>query len=123
NPGTYKVVLHAHSDSACVQDDYDTFTVHVVQVDLPQITASADTLLCNLETSLPLWVEIHNPDSNNSIEWWPANGVISGGASDTAIVDPNINTYYVRVRDSIEGLCGFSVVDTIHIDFFPRSLV
>ncbi|HET8574250.1 MAG TPA: gliding motility-associated C-terminal domain-containing protein [Edaphocola sp.] len=120
--GDYTVVLHAHSDSACVQDDYDTFTVHVVAVNYPQISVTPDTLLCNLETSLPLWVHIANPDSNNSIEWWPANGVISGGATDTAIVDPTINTYYVRVRDSIDGLCGFSSVDTVHIDFFPRSL-
>lgn len=122
NPGTYTIVLNAHSDSACVTDDYDSFHVTVVAVDLPQITASADTLLCNQETSISLWVQIHNPSSNNSIEWWPTNGVISGGASDTALVDPTINTYYVRVRDSIQGLCGFSAVDTIHIDFFPRAL-
>lgn len=122
DPGTYKVVLHAHSDSACIQDDFDSFTVHVVKVTPPSITTSEDTLLCNLETSLPLWVHIDNPTVNNTIQWWPANGVFTGGTTDTAIVNPAINTYYVKVTDSIAGLCGFSTVDTVHIDFYPRNL-
>lgn len=120
--GVYTVTLNAHSDSACITDDYSTFELTVVHVDYPQITASADTLLCNLETSLKLWVNIANPDTNNTIEWLPANGIISGGNQDTVMVDPTINTYYVVVKDTIPGLCGFASRDTVHVDFFPRGL-
>lgn len=120
--GTFNIVLNAHSDSACVQDDFDTFKLTVVKVDFPELTVSNDTLLCNLETSVKLWVNIANPTSYNSIQWHPAQGVISGGNQDTVMVDPTINTYYVTVIDSIPGLCGFASRDTVHIDFYPRIL-
>ena len=50
-------------------------------------------------------------------------GIISGANQSTVVINPAINdVYYVIVKDTIPGICGFSSSDTIHIDYSPRYL-
>lgn len=122
NPGVYNIILHAHSDSACITDDYDTMTLTVLQTVLPDITVH-DTIICSPEQSIDLSVTIHNPSPNNTILWTPPTGILAGADQPVVTVDPAINTiYYVTVKDTIPGICGFSTTDTVHIDFAPRVL-
>jgi len=122
NPGVYDVILHANSDSACITDDWDTLRIVVLHTELPQITTS-DTVICGDVQSLDLKVDIENPSPNNSILWTPNNGILSGSTQDIVTVNPSVNQiYYVTVKDTIPGICGFSVTDTVHIDYAPREL-
>src|SRR5690606_34190596 len=65
SPGTYEVVLHAHSDSACITDGWDTFQITVLYVELPDIVTE-DVLVCSDEDAIELSVEINNPSENNT---------------------------------------------------------
>ncbi|HTN37734.1 MAG TPA: PKD domain-containing protein, partial [Arachidicoccus sp.] len=85
NPGIYQVILHAHSDSACIPDDYDTMTITVLQTVLPDITVQ-DTIVCSPEQSIDLSVTINNPSPNNTILWTPATGIIAGANQATVTV-------------------------------------
>ncbi len=121
-PGTYKVVLHAHSDSACKTNDYDTLVITVFDIQEPQVVTS-DTIVCASTDEVPLTVYITNRSYNNRIRWEPAAGILSGGDKDTVLVNPHVSqVYYVRVSDTIPGICGISVTDTVHVDFAPRVL-
>src|SRR5690606_4098050 len=69
--GTYDVVLHAHSDSACITDSWDTFRITVLYVELPDIVTE-DVLVCSDEDAINLSVLINNPSENNIIQWGPS---------------------------------------------------
>lgn len=121
-PGVYDVILHAHSDSACITDDYDTIRIVVLLTTPPQISVS-DTIVCQGVQSIDLKVDIANPSPNTTIQWGPTIGIISGANQDLVTVNPAMgDTYYVIVKDTIPGICGFSASDTVHIDYSPRYL-
>src|SRR5690606_5041349 len=100
----------------------DTFYITVLYTELPDIVTEG-ALICSDEDAITLSVEINNPTENNLIYWGPSNGILSGEDSSTVTVDPSVNTlYYVTVKDTIPGICGFSVTDTVRVDFKPRAL-
>jgi len=120
--GTYTVVMHALNPNTCITDDSSTMKIVVLRTEMPDIVVN-DTTLCSNEQSIDLTVTINNPSSNNIIEWGPASGLLSPGNTATVSVDPTAHpAYYVTVKDTIPGICGFSRSDTIHIDLAPRML-
>ncbi|PSK89040.1 gliding motility-associated C-terminal domain-containing protein [Taibaiella chishuiensis] len=122
NPGVYTVTLYAHADSSCITDDTAYMTITVLKTELPDIVVN-DTTLCSFQQSIPLSVHINNPSANNTILWQPGTGILSNPTLPQITVDPSVNNlYYVTVKDTIPGICGFSVTDTIHIDLAPRQL-
>ncbi|RYZ53180.1 MAG: PKD domain-containing protein, partial [Sphingobacteriales bacterium] len=121
-PGTYTISLHANNPNTCITDDTAYMTVTVLSTAMPDITVS-DTVLCTFEQSIDLTVTINNPSPNNIISWGPAAGILGVNNQATVTVDPSVNdVYYVTVKDTIPGICGFSKVDTVHIDLAPRVL-
>lgn len=122
DPGEYTITLHALNPNTCITDDSSIMKIVVLKTEMPDITVK-DTTVCNNVTSLDISVTINNPSPNNIILWEPAGGVLAGGNTTTATVNPNLfSDYYVTVKDTIPGICGFSVTDTVHIDLAPRVL-
>jgi gliding motility-associated-like protein len=120
--GTYKIMLHAINPNTCITDDTAYMTITVLKTEMPDIVLN-DTVLCSFEQSIDLTVLINNPTSNNTISWGPAAGLLSAPNLATVSVDPSVNAvYYVVVKDTIPGICGFSASDTVHIDLAPRVL-
>jgi gliding motility-associated-like protein len=121
-PGVYTISLHANNDSSCITDDTSYMTITVLEVNLPDITVN-DTTICSFEQAVNIDVEINNPSPNNTILWQPATGILTAPDQLQITVDPSVNNiYYVTVKDTIPGICGFSVTDTVHIDLSPREL-
>ncbi len=122
NPGVYTIILHALNPNTCITDDTATMKIVVLKVEKPDITVN-DTTLCANTQMVDLSVTINNPSPNNTILWTPAAGVLTAPNLATVTVNPNtFNEYYVTVKDTIPGICGFSVTDTVHIDLAPRIL-
>jgi gliding motility-associated-like protein len=120
--GTFVITLYAHNPNTCITDDTAYMTIRVLKTAMPDIVLN-DTVLCSFEQSIDLTVLINNPTSNNVISWGPAAGILSAPNLATVSVDPSVNTtYYVTVKDTIPGICGFSASDTVHIDLAPRVL-
>jgi gliding motility-associated-like protein len=120
--GTFVITLYAHNPNTCITDDTAFMTIRVLKTEMPDIVLN-DTVLCSFEQSIDLTVLINNPTSNNIISWGPAAGLLSAPNLATVSVDPSVNsTYYVTVKDTIPGICGFSASDTVHIDLAPRVL-
>ncbi|WP_118953025.1 DUF7948 domain-containing protein, partial [Taibaiella helva] len=120
--GVFTITLYAHNDSACIKDDTAYMTVTVLKTELPDITVR-DTTICGSQPSIDISVTIHNPSPNNTIQWGPATGILSPPDQATITVDPTAsNRYWVVVKDTIPGICGFSATDTVHIDRAPRVL-
>jgi len=121
-PGVYTVSLHANNDSSCITDDTAYMTIVVLETELPDIVVS-DTTLCTFMQSIDIGVTINNPSPNNTILWQPATGILSAPNQPVITVDPSANNvYWVTVKDTIPGICGFSATDTVHIDLSPRTL-
>lgn len=119
DPGIYTIVLHAHSDSACIPDSWDTLVLTVLEVNKPEIVTN-DTTICSLNNTVQLSVNIVNPSPYQIVEWGPPAAIVSGGNQNTANVDPSVtDEFYVIVYDSIPGLCGVSTTDTIKVDYIP----
>ncbi len=57
--GIYTITLYAHDDSTCVTDDTAYMTITVVKTEMPDIVLR-DTLLCNMEPSIQIGVQINN---------------------------------------------------------------
>ena len=122
SPGVYTITLHALNPNTCITDDSSKMQIVVLETKMPDITVK-DTTLCASATSVDLSVTINNPSPNNTILWTPAAGILSADNLPTVTVNPNaFNEYYVTVKDTIPGICGFSVTDTVHIDLAPRML-
>lgn len=122
DPGTYIITLHALNPNTCITDDSAKMTIVVLKTEMPDIVAR-DTTICSTMATVDISVTINNPSPNNTILWTPAAGVLAGANTATATVNPNAFTeYYVTVKDTIPGICGFSVTDTVHIDLAPRVL-
>ncbi len=122
NPGVYTVALYANNDSSCITDDTAYMTITVLYTALPDLTVN-DTTLCTFQQSINIGVTINNPTANNTIQWGPGAGIIGAANTPTITVDPSTNnTYWVTVKDTIPGICGFSKTDTVHIDLSPRVL-
>lgn len=120
--GTFKVQLIANNPNTCITADTSYFTIRVQKAVIPDLTVK-DTTLCAFEQNINLSVLINNPSSNNIIKWGPATGIIGVNDQPTVTVDPTLNNqYYVIVKDSVIGICGFTTSDTIHIDLAPRVL-
>lgn len=120
--GTFVVSLHANNPNTCITDDTATFNITVLKTALPDITVH-DTVLCAQEGNIELSVTVNNPTVNNLFSWGPTTGIVGVNSQPTVTVDPTLNTtYYVTVKDTIPGICGFSKTDTIHIDLAPRVL-
>lgn len=116
NTGTYDVVLHAHSDSACITDSWDTLTITVLSTEIPDITVN-DTTICDFNQAINLYLNIDNPSENNSVYWGPTTAIIGPNDTTSVTVNPFVsNVIYVIVRDSIPNICGYSVTDTILIN-------
>jgi len=121
-PGVYTITLYANNDSSCITADTAYMTVVVLQTNLPNIIVN-DTTLCHFEQQIEIGVEITNPSPNNTINWGPATGLLSAPNLPIVSVDPSANNvYWVTVKDTIPGICGFSITDTVHIDLSPREL-
>lgn len=120
--GTFTITLYAHNDSTCVTDDTTYMQITVLKTELPDIVVR-DTTLCSNQQSIPISVQINNPSPNNTILWQPGTGILSNPTLPQITVDPALNNlYYVTVKDTIPGICGFSSTDTVHIDLAPRQL-
>ncbi len=120
--GTYTAFLYArYKNSPCMDTSFATIVVFPER-QLPDIIIR-DTLLCAATEKLDISVVIRNPGADTRIQWGPSEGIMAGIDSTTLTVNPNISqVYYVRVADTIPGICGLSVVDTVHIDLKPRIL-
>lgn len=122
DPGVYTITLQAINPNTCITLDSSTFEIVVLKTEMPNLSVN-DTVLCAFAQSINLTVTINNPSPNNLISWGPATGLLSPGNVATVTVDPSVNNvYYVTVKDTIPGICGFSVTDTVHIDLAPRVL-
>ncbi len=122
DPGTYTISLHANNDSSCVTDDTAYMTITILKTELPDIVVN-DTTLCTFSQAIDIDVVINNPTANNTILWQPALGILTAPDQPVITVDPSLsNTYWVTVKDTIPGICGFSTTDTVHIDLSPRVL-
>ncbi|WP_162902832.1 DUF7948 domain-containing protein [Taibaiella koreensis] len=121
-PGVYTLSLHANNDTSCITDDTAYMTITVLHTELPNITVK-DTTVCSYQQAINIGVTIHNPSPNNIIQWGPATGILSPSNQANISVDPTVsNRYWVMVKDTIPGICGFSSTDTVHIDLRPRVL-
>lgn len=121
-PGIYTIMLHSKNDSSCVTDDTAYMTFVILETNPPVFTVS-DTTVCSLPQSIVLNMDLQNPSPNNTIVWGPATGILSGNGTTALTVNPSLNnTYWVVVKDTIPGICGFSASDTVHIDLSPRAL-
>ncbi len=119
--GVYKVVLYAYNENTCIKEDSSFVMLTVLKTDKPEIEVR-DTLVCQGVQYIDLSVTIRSPSANNTIEWGPQAGILYAEGT-VARVNPNVETvYYVTVKDTIPGICGFSTTDSIHIDFKPRAL-
>lgn len=122
NEGIYTVSLIAHNDTACITDDTSYRTITIFDPQIPDITVS-DTLICNWETAVNLQVQVNNPSPHNRFRWRPPAGILSSDDQQQVTINPAVNTVYtITVWDTIPGFCGYSVTDTIHIDYKPRIL-
>lgn len=122
NPGVYTVSLYATNDSSCITDDTSYMTITVLYTETPDLLVN-DTTLCTFQQTIDIGVNINNPSSNNTIIWGPTTGIIGPVDQPVVTVDPSVNNvYWVTVKDTIPGICGFSSTDTIHIDLSPRVL-
>lgn len=122
NTGTFTITLYAHNDSACIKDDTAYMHITVLKTELPVISVQ-DTTVCSYQQAINIGVTIHNPSPNNTIQWGPAGGLLTAPNLPTVSVDPTVsNRYWVVVKDTIPGICGFSTSDTVHIDLAPRVL-
>ncbi len=120
-PGVYTVTLVATNTLCGFQQDTAQAVVTVYETALPDIVVS-DTLVCT-PGKIDLSVLIRNPTPNNRFLWQPATGITGPDDQSSAVVDPSLHTtYWVTVWDTIPGVCGFSVTDTIHIEYAPRAL-
>lgn len=120
--GVFTVSLIAHNDTACITDDTSYKTITIFDPQLPDITVQ-DTLICTQEQAVLLHVQVNNPSAHNSFLWQPSAGLASPNGQDEITVNPTINaTYSITVWDTIPGFCGYSITDTIHIDYKPRIL-
>lgn len=121
-PGVYTVSLHANNPASCITDDTAFMTITVLQTVPPNFVVN-DTILCTFEQNINIGLTLNNPTPNNTIQWGPANGIVGPNNTPNIVVDPTIsNKYYVIVKDTIPGICGFSKSDTVHIDLRPRVL-
>lgn len=121
-PGTYTVSLHASNDSSCITDDTAYMTIVVLETNPPVFTVN-DTTLCTYSQSIDIGLTLSNPSPYNTILWQPATGILTSPTLPTITVDPSVNNvYWVTVKDTIPGICGFSATDTVHIDLSPRVL-
>lgn len=122
NPGTYIIKLYAINPNTCITMDSATMKVVVLKTEMPNITLK-DTTLCSFKDTISLSLVINNPTPNNTISWGPTAGIFGPGNLNTVYVNPNFsNRYWVTVKDTIPGICGFSRTDTVHIDLAPRVL-
>ncbi|KAA5536496.1 T9SS type B sorting domain-containing protein [Taibaiella lutea] len=120
--GTYNVTLIATNPNTCITEDTSYFTIIVQRASIPDLTVK-DTVLCAFEQNIDLHVQINNPSNNNIIQWGPATGIVGLSDQVDVTVDPTLNDqYYVIVKDSVVGICGFTSSDTINIDLAPRVL-
>lgn len=121
-PGVYTVSLHANNDSSCITDDTTYMTITVLETNPPDFIVQ-DTTLCSYQQYIDIGLTLNNPSPNNTILWQPAAGIISAANQPVITVDPSVNNvYWVTVKDTIPGICGFSATDTVHIDLSPRVL-
>jgi gliding motility-associated-like protein len=122
DPGVYTVTLYASNDYSCNLIDTAYKTISVFHTEIPNITIQ-DTVLCSLQQSVPINVIVNNPSPNNAILWGPPTGILSSPTMTSINIDPSLNNlYWVTVKDTVPGICGFSVTDTVHIDLSPRVL-
>ncbi len=122
NPGVYTVTLYANNDSSCITDDTAYMTITVLFTAPPDLGVN-DTTICSFQQAVNISVDINNPSVNNTILWGPAAGILTAPDQPTITVDPSVNNvYWVTVKDTIPGICGFSKTDTVHIDLSPRVL-
>jgi gliding motility-associated-like protein len=121
-PGTYTVRLYANNPNTCITDDTASMEITILETAMPDIVVR-DTVLCANLTSLDISVVINNPSPNNSIEWGPAAGILTASNLADVSVNPSLfDQFWVTVKDTIPGICGFSRTDTVHIDLAPRVL-
>ncbi len=121
-PGVYTVNLYAHNDSSCVTDDTSRMQIVVLYAELPDIVTE-DTILCSFTQAIEIGVTINNPGPNQKI-FWEGAGMLSPADRSRIRVNPSVNTvFYVTVKDTLEGICGLSVTDSVVIDLSPRVLV
>ncbi len=121
-PGTYRIMLAIFNDGACKGYDTAYRTITIFAVEYPDLEVS-DTILCHYEQQIDIGVHINNPSPYNVISWEPAAGVVSQPGQAVVRVDLlTSHIYYVTVRDTIPGICGFSATDTVRIDLSPRDL-
>jgi gliding motility-associated-like protein len=97
-------------------------TIVVLETNPPIFTVS-DTTVCKFTQAIDIGLTLTNPSANNTILWEPAAGILTSPTQPTITVDPSVNNvYWVTVKDTIPGICGFSATDTVHIDLSPREL-
>lgn len=121
-PGVYTVMLHANNDTSCITDDTTYMTITVLETNPPDFVVH-DTTLCSYQQNIEIGLTLNNPTANNTILWQPAPGILSPANLPVITVDPSVsNVYWVTVKDTIPGICGFSSTDTVHIDLSPRVL-
>jgi gliding motility-associated-like protein len=121
-PGIYTVTLHASNDSSCITDDTAYMTITVLETNPPNFTVN-DTTLCTYSQAIDIGLTLANPSPNNTILWEPSTGILTAPNQPVITVDPSVNNvYWVTVKDTIPGICGFSATDTVHIDLSPRVL-
>ena len=120
--GVYTVTLYAHNDTSCITDDTSYLELTIFDPQVPDITIS-DTLVCNTMSMMQLAVTVNNPSLQNSFRWSPSIGILGQDNQQTVTVNPALNDkYYITVWDTVPGFCGFSVKDSVRIDYKPRSL-
>jgi gliding motility-associated-like protein len=120
--GQFTVSLYAHNDTACITDDTSRFVITVFAPQVPDIQVS-DTLVCAYNTTVQLHVHLNNPSAYNRFRWEPASAIIGSDNDDTVIVNPLLaDKFYITVWDTIAGYCGFSVKDSIFLNYKPRVL-
>ncbi|MFA6056896.1 MAG: gliding motility-associated C-terminal domain-containing protein [Taibaiella sp.] len=121
-PGVYNISLHASNDTSCITDDTAYMTVVVLQTNPPDFIVN-DTTVCTFTQAIDIGLTLNNPSPNNTILWEPATGILTAPNQPIITVDPSVNNvYWVTVKDTIPGICGFSATDTVHIDLSPRVL-
>lgn len=119
-PGLYTVILTAVSPLSCNIEDADTFQISVFLDEGPDIYTN-DTIICQHEESLELFVGINNLKPWFVTEWGPFNGLLSDRHKDTVLVNPNLSEqFWVQVQDTT-SFCAISF-DTITLHYYPRAL-
>ncbi len=115
-PGVHTVTLYTDGILGCRGFDTAYMQITVLQLEPPDITTN-DKVLCQDLQSVNISVAINNPKSTQTIEWGPDNGIWGQKNTASISINPSLNNvYYVKVQDSIAGLCGLYTTDTVHIN-------